>query len=111
MLHLHAKHRHCAIRKQLAVLICDLHAHDGDRPATVYDAAISIDHPAGLLHAVAMMLEYSLGRPELATVVRSAVQQAFHEGLTTQELCLPGQRTVTASVFGDRVAEILMGKC
>lgn len=62
-------------------------------------------HPAGLLHALSMLLQCSCGRTDLAERLERAVTGLLGMGLTTGELPVPGGTVCTCQQWGDRAAE------
>lgn len=63
--------------------------------------------PAGILHAAAMLLEHSLGRPDLGIRARQALRRASVDKLCTEELPHKDGRCVTTAEFGDYIIELL----
>ena len=77
---------------------------DGERPAAIYEpvhgtapdiAGQGIANPVGTLLSVAMLFDYSLGRPDLCRRVESAVAQVLEAGLRTPDI---GGRATSAQV-------------
>ena len=66
-------------------------------------------NPLATILSVAMMLRYSLGLPEEAQAVESAVNHVLENGLRTPDLASPGERTVLTSQMGQAVVDAVRG--
>ena len=64
-------------------------------------------NPLAMILSVAMMLRYTLDRPELANRVESAVGDALDQGLRTSDIYTTGTQRVGTSEMGDAVVESL----
>ena len=64
-------------------------------------------NPLAMILSVAMMLRYTLDRPELANRVESAVGAALDQGLRTSDIYTTGTQRVGTSEMGDAVVESL----
>ncbi len=71
-------------------------------------AGRGISNPVGAILSAAMMLEHSLGRPELARRVEAAVQETLTEGVRTRDL---GGAQNTAEVAEEVAARLGDDKC
>jgi len=70
-------------------------------------AGQGVANPLATILSVAMMLRYSLGRPDLARQVEEAVGRVLDEGLRTADIASPGTRRVGTAEMGDAVAAAL----
>ncbi|SRR6266496_487985 len=68
-------------------------------------AGKGIANPLGAILSVAMMLRHSFRLEEEAKCVESAVAQILSEGLRTPDLAKGGQRAITTSEMGKKIAE------
>jgi 3-isopropylmalate dehydrogenase len=59
---------------------------------------------------VAMMLRYTLGAPELAQRIETAVTRVLEQGLRTRDIQSPGTRLVGTREMGDAVIAALPGR-
>jgi len=64
-------------------------------------------NPLAAILSAAMMLRYSLGRPEAAARVEAAVAQVLRAGFRTADIHTPGTRRVGTEEMGDAVAAAL----
>jgi 3-isopropylmalate dehydrogenase len=71
-------------------------------------AGKDIANPVGTISSVAMMFEYSFGRPGIAEQINSAVSQVLEEGCRTADIAETGTRAVGTKEFTDRVLENLL---
>jgi len=69
-------------------------------------AGKSIANPLGTLLSVAMMLRYSLGEPELASLIDTAVGNVLNQGFRTADIA-EGGNTVSTVEMGDAVVAAL----
>jgi 3-isopropylmalate dehydrogenase len=70
-------------------------------------AGRGVANPLATILSVALMLRYSLGRPELARRVEEAVGRVLDQGLRTADIAAPGTRRVGTAEMGDAVAAVL----
>ncbi len=68
-------------------------------------AGQDIANPCATILTVAMMLRYSLGLGEEATLIESAVYAAIEAGYRTGDIALADTKPVGTSVMGDQVIE------
>ncbi len=66
-----------------------------------------VANPLGAILSAAMLLEYSLGRPEAARAVEAAVERALGAGLRTADIRHDGCRVVSTREIGSAVRERL----
>ncbi len=64
-------------------------------------------NPLATILSVAMMLRYTLGSPEAADAIESAVSSVLDQGLRTPDIHSPGQRLVSTMEMGEAVASAL----
>jgi 3-isopropylmalate dehydrogenase len=64
-------------------------------------------NPLATILSAAMMLRYSLGRPEEAARVETAVASVLRAGYRTADIHTPGTRRVGTEEMGDAVAAAL----
>ena len=64
-------------------------------------------NPLASILSVAMMLRYSLGHPDAAAAVESAVSSVLDSGLRTPDIQTAGLQPVTTEVMGGAVVEAL----
>jgi len=69
-------------------------------------AGKSIANPLAMLLSVAMMLRYSLGEPELANLIDTAVGNVLNQGFRTADIA-EGGNTVSTVEMGDAVVAAL----
>jgi 3-isopropylmalate dehydrogenase len=70
-------------------------------------AGRGIANPLATILSVAMMLRYSLKRPDLANRVHEAVGRVLDEGIRTLDIASAGLHTVGTSAMGDAVVAAL----
>jgi 3-isopropylmalate dehydrogenase len=68
-------------------------------------AGQNIANPLATLLSVAMMLRYSLDRPDLALRIEQAVSRVLDRGLRTRDIYVPGMTRVTTHEMGDAVVQ------
>ena len=64
-------------------------------------------NPLAAILSCAMMLRYTLDRPELADRVEGAVSQVLDRGLRTPDIASPGTREIGTAAMGEAVIEEL----
>ncbi|MDX8408118.1 MAG: 3-isopropylmalate dehydrogenase [Mariprofundaceae bacterium] len=64
-------------------------------------------NPLATILSLAMMLRFSLQRPDLAEVVEKAVENTLDAGVRTIDLAINGEASVSCSGMGDAVCEQL----
>ncbi|MBI4510299.1 MAG: 3-isopropylmalate dehydrogenase [Deltaproteobacteria bacterium] len=62
-------------------------------------------NPVGAILSVAMLLEYTLGRPDLARVVEQAVESVLDQGLRTADIAGTGAKWVSGSEMGAAIVQ------
>jgi 3-isopropylmalate dehydrogenase len=72
-------------------------------------AGQGIANPLATILSVAMLLRYSLNRPELADRVEAAVQKVLESGLRTGDIATEGCHKVGTVAMGDAVVAALQG--
>lgn len=72
-------------------------------------AGKGVANPLATILSLAMMLRYSLDRPELAGRIEQAVNQALDSGLRTPDIHSEGCRQVGTAEMGDAVVAALRG--
>src|SRR5262252_121308 len=70
-------------------------------------AGKGIANPLATILSAAMMLRFSLGRPQLADRIEAAVRSVLAQGLRTADIAAPGERTVGTRAMGDAVVAAL----
>ncbi|HTT13433.1 MAG TPA: 3-isopropylmalate dehydrogenase [Burkholderiaceae bacterium] len=70
-------------------------------------AGKDLANPLATILSAAMMLRFSLGRPELADRIEAAVRSVLAKGLRTADIAAPGERAVGTRAMGDAVAAAL----
>jgi 3-isopropylmalate dehydrogenase len=65
-------------------------------------------NPLATILSAAMMMRYSLNRPELAQRIERAVQSALKDGYRTGDIAQPGEPIVSTSQMGDAVLAALL---
>jgi 3-isopropylmalate dehydrogenase len=60
-------------------------------------------NPLATILSVAMMLRYTLGRPELAKLIERSVRSALKAGYRTGDIAQPGDPIVSTTQMGDAV--------
>ena len=71
-------------------------------------AGKNVINPLATILSAAMMLRYSLDRPEAANVVERAVESAVADGIRTRDIWEEGTTQVGTSEMGDAVAQRVM---
>ncbi len=64
-------------------------------------------NPLATILSVAMMLRYSLAKPELADKVELGVRRALQNGYRTGDIAQPGEKVVSTSAMGDAVVDAM----
>jgi 3-isopropylmalate dehydrogenase len=70
-------------------------------------AGKDVANPVGTINSVAMMFEYSFGRPDLAKQINEAVNQVLDAGYRTADIAKSGSRTIGTKEFTARIQEQL----
>jgi len=70
-------------------------------------AGKNIANPIGTINSVAMMLEYSFGRADLAKQVNDAVSRVLEQGCRTADIAGDGMRAVGTNELTERILEKL----
>jgi 3-isopropylmalate dehydrogenase len=70
-------------------------------------AGKDIANPVGTINSVAMMFEYSFGRPDLAKQINDAVSQVLEDGYRTADIARVGTRAIGTKEFTARIQEKL----
>jgi 3-isopropylmalate dehydrogenase len=70
-------------------------------------AGKDVANPLATILSAAMMLRFSLGRPEQADRIEAAVRKVLSEGLRTADIAAPGMRTVGTRQMADAVVAAL----
>jgi len=70
-------------------------------------AGKGIANPIAMIMSAAMMLRYSLDRPEQATRIENAVKKVLKSGLRTGDIWEPGSERVGTRAMGDAVLKAL----
>jgi len=70
-------------------------------------AGKDIANPVGTINSVAMMFEYSFGRPDIAKQINEAVSQVLGEGHRTADIAKTGTRAIGTKEFTERIQEKL----
>lgn len=70
-------------------------------------AGQGLANPLATILSVAMMLRYSLGRPESADAIEAAVSRVLDRGLRTADIHTDGTELVDTQTMGDAVVEEL----
>jgi 3-isopropylmalate dehydrogenase len=73
-------------------------------------AGKDLANPLATILSVAMMLRYTLQRPEAAARVEQAVGAVLSAGLRTADIWSDGQRRVGTREMGDAVVAAVIGK-
>jgi len=73
-------------------------------------AGQNLANPLATILSVAMLLRYSLKRPDLAQVVEEAVRQVLRDGLRTKDIATSSSTLVTTEEMGDAVVAVLRSK-
>jgi 3-isopropylmalate dehydrogenase len=72
-------------------------------------AGKNIANPVAQILSAALMLRYSLGRPEAADTVEKAVADALESGLRTADIALKGQKALNTTAMGDAIVRRIRG--
>ncbi|MET0390246.1 MAG: 3-isopropylmalate dehydrogenase [Polyangiales bacterium] len=64
-------------------------------------------NPLAAIMTIAMLLEHTLKRPELAAAINHAVEDVLDLGARTADIAKPGERVLGTSQMGDAVLEAL----
>jgi 3-isopropylmalate dehydrogenase len=64
-------------------------------------------NPLATILSVAMMLRYTLARPEAAAAIESAVSEVLDQGLRTPDICTTADTLVDTTAMGDAVIKAL----
>jgi 3-isopropylmalate dehydrogenase len=64
-------------------------------------------NPLATILSVAMMLRYSLQRPDLADKIETAVKSVLDSGLRTSDIASAGEKTISTSEMGEAVVAAL----
>ena len=70
-------------------------------------AGKNIANPIGLILSIAMMLELSCNRPDLAEKLKNAVNQVLLDGYRTQDIYDTGSTLVSTNTIGTKIVDIL----
>jgi 3-isopropylmalate dehydrogenase len=70
-------------------------------------AGKGIANPLATILSAAMMLRFSLARPELADRIEAAVKKVLAQGLRTADIAAPGEKAVATRAMGDAVVAAL----
>jgi 3-isopropylmalate dehydrogenase len=70
-------------------------------------AGKDVANPLATILSAAMMLRFSLGRPEQADRIEAAVRKVLAQGLRTADIAAPGTRTVGTRQMADAVVAAL----
>jgi len=70
-------------------------------------AGKGVANPLATILSAAMMLRYSLGKPEQADRIETAVKKVLAQGLRTGDIATPDGRTVGTQEMGDAVIAAL----
>ncbi|HXF46561.1 MAG TPA: 3-isopropylmalate dehydrogenase [Burkholderiaceae bacterium] len=70
-------------------------------------AGKDVANPLATILSAAMMLRFSLGRPEQADRIEAAVRKVLAQGLRTADIAAPGARTVGTQQMADAVVAAL----
>jgi 3-isopropylmalate dehydrogenase len=70
-------------------------------------AGKDIANPVGTINSVAMMFEYSFGRPDLAKQINDAVNHVLEAGYRTADIAKSGNKTIGTKEFTARIQEQL----
>ena len=66
-------------------------------------AGLDQANPCAMVLSVALMLEHSLGQPQLASCLRTAVRKVISSGLRTADIALQGSQPASCSQMGAAV--------
>jgi 3-isopropylmalate dehydrogenase len=70
-------------------------------------AGKGLANPIGMIMSVAMMLDHSFGRTDLATKIEKAVGRVLDDGLRTADIWSEGMQKVSTSEMGSAIAKAL----
>jgi 3-isopropylmalate dehydrogenase len=70
-------------------------------------AGKGIANPLATILSAAMMLRFSLARPELADRIEAAVRKVLKQGLRTADIAAPGESVVATTAMGEAVVAAL----
>jgi 3-isopropylmalate dehydrogenase len=70
-------------------------------------AGKGIANPLATILSAAMMLRFSLARPDLADRIEAAVRKVLEQGLRTADIAAPGESVVGTTVMGEAVVAAL----
>jgi len=70
-------------------------------------AGKGIANPLATILSCALMLRFSLARPQLADRIEEAVHSVLAQGLRTADIAAPGERVVGTGAMGDAVVAAL----
>jgi 3-isopropylmalate dehydrogenase len=70
-------------------------------------AGRGVANPIGMILSAALMLRYSLGRPDAAGAVERAVEAVLAAGYRTPDIAAPGTTVVGTAEMGKRIADAL----
>jgi 3-isopropylmalate dehydrogenase len=70
-------------------------------------AGKGIANPLATILSAAMMLRFSLARPQLADRIETAVKRVLAQGLRTADIAAPGEKVVETRAMGDAVVTAL----
>jgi len=70
-------------------------------------AGRGVANPIGMILSAALMLRYSLGRPDAAGVVERTVEAVLAAGYRTPDIAAPGTTVVGTVEMGTRIAYTL----
>jgi 3-isopropylmalate dehydrogenase len=70
-------------------------------------AGKGIANPLATILSVAMLLRYSLGREDIASVIEGAVNGVLAQGLRTGDIAAPGESSIGTVAMGDAVAALI----
>ena len=73
-------------------------------------AGRDVANPLATILSVAMMLRFSLDRPDLAERVEQAVEQALNAGMRTADLAIHGEAPIGCAAMGEAVCKALETK-
>lgn len=66
-------------------------------------------NPIGMVRSVALMLQYSLGLPDVAKAIEDAVFRVLQQGYRTQDIATKGERVLGTREMGEQIAAALGG--
>ncbi len=71
-------------------------------------AGQGVANPLATILSVAMMLRYTLAKPEFADRIEAAVSSVLDQGVRTADICTEGERAVGTAAMGDAVVAALV---